>query len=521
MAKRSITDEEIALIKAMQARGMKNKDIQFLFNRPDRSVNSGRITNIGDRSYSDSKDIAAATDQELDAFIEQSETAEPIRGVRVPIIGKLPVPAYGPIDAETLSPMFQQDANGIWRFKFGETDQHECKESFGFKHGDQWLKAIAALANNRGGYIFLGVKDKDTTPIDGLDKSYAVVGLKDTVFQDADPAEFAKKIKAVLDPTPRYQTATIQIDGKSIGVIHVEQHPSRPVIASCSINDKIKEGDIYFRYTGQSVRIKYSDLRAILDDRDRQARKDVLPMVERLLALGPTRALVADLESGILGDGKQQIVIDQVLVDQIKFIREGDFNQADGAPALKLIGEVTTIGSENEQPTKLIRDKVGEDDILRNFLEQQKVQMPEAYIRQGIDLQRKWLPIFYYLNQIGTTATDLADKLAKEKTSHGVKRDELVKRLRGKMTAKPAKPATKLQSNLAAKIEQGEMPDFKTVKEALQFADAVTCLRKTSATLEVLLKALRQARDIVDAQEAKSIGRIYKAVCRIDEVFFA
>ena len=43
---RTITDEEIALIKAMLVRGMKNADIQFFFNRPGRHVNSGRITNI-------------------------------------------------------------------------------------------------------------------------------------------------------------------------------------------------------------------------------------------------------------------------------------------------------------------------------------------------------------------------------------------------------------------------------------------------------------------------------------------
>lgn len=46
MAKRNINDDEIALIKAMIQRGMKNKDIQFFFNRPDRAVNSGRITDI-------------------------------------------------------------------------------------------------------------------------------------------------------------------------------------------------------------------------------------------------------------------------------------------------------------------------------------------------------------------------------------------------------------------------------------------------------------------------------------------
>ncbi|HEY3776892.1 MAG TPA: hypothetical protein VGL35_02415 [Rhizomicrobium sp.] len=43
MLKGRITSDEIALIKAMLVRKMKNKDIQFFFNRPDRPVNSGRI----------------------------------------------------------------------------------------------------------------------------------------------------------------------------------------------------------------------------------------------------------------------------------------------------------------------------------------------------------------------------------------------------------------------------------------------------------------------------------------------
>lgn len=42
MSRRTITEMEIALIKAMISRGMKNKDIQFFFNRPERPVNTGR-----------------------------------------------------------------------------------------------------------------------------------------------------------------------------------------------------------------------------------------------------------------------------------------------------------------------------------------------------------------------------------------------------------------------------------------------------------------------------------------------
>lgn len=40
---RTITNQEIALIKAMITRGMKNTDIQFFSNRADRPVNSGYI----------------------------------------------------------------------------------------------------------------------------------------------------------------------------------------------------------------------------------------------------------------------------------------------------------------------------------------------------------------------------------------------------------------------------------------------------------------------------------------------
>src|SRR5690606_35764364 len=65
--KRSVSDEEIALIKTMLKRGMRNRDIQFYFNRPDRPVNSGRISQIRGGSYGAS--IAPATDLAVTEFI--------------------------------------------------------------------------------------------------------------------------------------------------------------------------------------------------------------------------------------------------------------------------------------------------------------------------------------------------------------------------------------------------------------------------------------------------------------------
>ena len=74
MAKRSITDEEIGLIKAMLARGMANKAIQFYFNRQDRAVNSGRISGIKHADYG--PEVPTASDEALSAFIANFTSPE-------------------------------------------------------------------------------------------------------------------------------------------------------------------------------------------------------------------------------------------------------------------------------------------------------------------------------------------------------------------------------------------------------------------------------------------------------------
>lgn len=81
--------------------------------------------------------------------------------------------------------------------------------------------------------------------------------------------------------------------------MHVYPHPGRPMIATKG-EGSIREGDIFFRYPGQSVRIKYSDLRSLIDDRNRQVREQMLPLVEQLLRLGPHKAMIADLDAGEL-----------------------------------------------------------------------------------------------------------------------------------------------------------------------------------------------------------------------------
>lgn len=157
--RRSIADQEISLIKAMLKRGMKNKDIQFFFNRPDRPVNSGRITGISAGSYGASSTIGTASDYELDQFLAGFQPTSVSAAVSIPSSNVNPE-TFGPTHPFVLADLFCRDQGGVCRFRLGESDRHECKESFGFRHSDKWLRAVGALANHEGGYVLFGVKDK-------------------------------------------------------------------------------------------------------------------------------------------------------------------------------------------------------------------------------------------------------------------------------------------------------------------------------------------------------------------------
>lgn len=339
MARRSITNEEIGLIKAMLARGMANKAIQFYFNRPDRAVNSGRISGIKHRDYG--PEVPKASDEALAAFLatfKAPELASPGIVIETAIVGPT-----DPMDEKFLRSFFSKNSDGAWRCNAGETDEFECKQNFNLRGFGKPLRTIAGFANNRGGYIFFGVKDK---PDD-----FAVCGLADDRFTQTDQNKFSQTIRSVLEPTPRFRVASIALDDALVGVIYVEPHHSKPVIAS-KCEGEVAEGAIYFRYSGESKLIRYSDLRAILDERDQQSREAILPMVQKLLELGLVDAMVANLASGQLEGGNRPIMIDPQSLERIKFIREGEFDEVDGAPTLRVIGEAETIPAQIQLPVQ-------------------------------------------------------------------------------------------------------------------------------------------------------------------------
>ncbi|MCZ8195565.1 MAG: ATP-binding protein [Aquidulcibacter sp.] len=505
MAKRSITNEEIGLIKAMLARGMKNKNIQFYFNRQDRAVNSGRMTNIANGSYG--PEVPIASEEALSSFIENFATPT----IAAPSInlGEPTLEPLDPMDEKVLRSFFAKDAKGSWRCIVGETDEFECKENFNLRGFGKPLKTIAGFANHRGGYLFFGVKDKPD--------NFLVCGMSDNRFTDTDQNKFSQTIRAALEPTPRFRVATLSLGSLKVGVIYVEAHSSKPVIAGKTEGELI-EGIIYFRYSGETRPICYADLRAILDERDQRSREAILPMVQRLLELGPKDAMVANLLEGKLEGADRPIVIDQQLVDRIKFIRDGEFNEVEGAETLRLVGEVNAVNLSTVTEIKTVRTEVTEEAIIRNFVERAVVEEPMAYVRQASREQSFNLPIFYFLHLAGKTRAEAVSELRANHNAKPRTATEMIKRLHGKRNLFAKAGGERLQ--MLSRIRDNEVIDINSVEQAKVVVGALTGLTATDDDVFDYANQLVTSAMNFWSQDRGLMSLARKAAARLDELVY-
>jgi hypothetical protein len=501
MAKRSITDNEIALIKAMLARGMKNRDIQFFFNRPDRPVNSGRISTIASGSYSNAAIIPAATDAELDHFLASVARTANVIG---PTVG---APSSQRLSA-TVRALFTRSSEGAWRLASGESDEHECKVEFDAKKLTPVVRSIAALANNKGGYVFFGVPDK----------SFNVAGL-DGAFAGTDIVTIVDKIKAHLSPTPIIAKGVVDLDGKQVGFIRVEKHQDRPVIVYRD-GDGLNEGDIIFRYPGQSARIKFGDLRSLLEERDRRTQIALANAAGKLADLGTENALIVDTKKNVLEAEGRTILIDERLINEIKFIKEGEFQEKADTPTLKLVGSVSAVPINAPVVTKITHEALFQEKILTDFLVQAEIDQPLQYIFAAIAQPRKWIPIFYFARKADKTNAEVIEAVQAQKILQKGKKKVLIERLEGKTSAytKAVSQAAKL---MADGISEGNVPTPASVGEASMFASGLTAVKHTKAPVLALLATLQVCWNLgVNAEDNNAAGSIFKAACRVDEMAF-
>lgn len=496
MAKRSITDEEIGLIKAMLARDMRNRDIQFYFNRQDRPVNSGRITGIRTGDYG--PDVPQASKDDLDAFLATFTPAE----IGVAINGNA-IPARQS-SADQARARFERRADGHWYLADGETSEQECKETFDPKRLNPIIKAIAGLANNRGGFVFIGVVDGECR----------AVGLADAAFRDTDIVTIADKVKTFLTPTPVFSKCLIDLDGVEVGVLHVEKHTLPPVIV-CRDGDNLTDGTILFRYPGQSARIKYGDLLAMLRERDRSAHAMLLSSAARLSEIGTDKALIVDTREGTVDAGERQITIDRELAEQLEFIREGEFEEREGAPTLRLVGDVRAVDAAGQVRERVEARALTADMAVKSYLRREQVRMPMEYVCLSAHVQRQWLPLHYFVRLSGQGTDAAVQALEGADCVYQNSKQRALERLRGERSAYTAPTGAAVP--VAAEIQAGQIDGIGDRHAPSLIARAIQGLPDDFENILPLLDLLDGLHDAAHG-DAVLRGAIYRAASRLDEI---
>ncbi len=207
----------------------------------------------------------------------------------------------------------------------------EFKESFNWGSKDGYAKTMAAFANNNGGYIVFGVKDSPKE----------IIGLRNNNFDNFDEAKMSGYINESFSPEIIFEKFVIQAQSRNIGILFIHKARYKPIIC-CRNAGILKESDIYYRYSGRSEKIKYPELKLIIEQALEDEKKSWWEHFEKISKIGTTNAAILDLNSGEINGHAGTLVIDKKLIPKLKFIKEGVFREG-GKPVLKLIGDVKPV----------------------------------------------------------------------------------------------------------------------------------------------------------------------------------
>lgn len=234
-------------------------------------------------------------------------------------------------DSQDYKKIFKFSDSTGYRIISREGSSIEFKESFNWGAKDKYAKSIVGFANNKGGYIVFGMKDRPRE----------LVGLQSNNFEDIDEAGITEYFNGIFSPEIEFEKFVVEVRGKKVGILKVYQTQQKPIVAIKS-DKEIKDGEIYYRYNARTEKIKFPELQNILNLIRENERSYWTKLFEKISRIGPENTAVVDMLNGKIEGKAGTLVIDQKLIPKIKFIQEGSFKEA-GAPTLKLIGEVRPV----------------------------------------------------------------------------------------------------------------------------------------------------------------------------------
>ena len=241
--------------------------------------------------------------------------------------------------------------------------------------------------------------------------------------------------------------------------------------------------------------------------------------------IGIDNACLLDFESGKLSGKGGSIFIDSDSLKKIAFIREGEFVETKGAPTLRLIGDVETIGEAKvvvSERTKRVIAAIETADIISGFLQNTTVEEPLEFIKVVCSKQSANYPVYHYVRQSGLSISEVISVISKV-PSRNKGKEALIERLQGKMVEQIA-------ISTAGGIAAEKKRHYKAMWMNEQIPEAIEhhnyCLEALKALSEDEIRAhdgyirtqlLRIFAEIYENASGNLASTLRKAICRVDE----
>lgn len=202
-------------------------------------------------------------------------------------------------DSKEYQKIFQFDKSIENRIISRESTWLEFKESFNWGSKAKYAKTLAAFVNNRGGYLVFGVSDNPRN----------LKGLQTGNFENMDERNITEYLNSVFSPEIQYEKFIVSVRKKRVGVIFVQESNDKPTIC-LKPDDVLKEAEIYYRYNARSEKIKFPELKTLLDNVREKESEKWSQLFKSIAKIGPTNAAVLNVVSHeIIGQESMSIQI--------------------------------------------------------------------------------------------------------------------------------------------------------------------------------------------------------------------
>ena len=221
-----------------------------------------------------------------------------------------------------------------------ESQNLEFKESFNLAGLADYYRDFAAFSNNKGGYLIFGVKDRPKRELVGL----SAKALEQ--FDRLDPELVSGHLVDLFSRNIVWEHEIFTVNEMSFGAFYIHEALVKPIISKKDEgkDNVLKNGEIYFRYGGRTQKIQFGELETIINKRIEQNNNQWLDLVQKIGKSGPQNAAILDTDKGLIEKHDSQIlVVDEELVKNIQWIKEGEFSETKGEKTLKLVGQVQPI----------------------------------------------------------------------------------------------------------------------------------------------------------------------------------